>query len=83
MAAMLDPSLILVGGGLAVADELVLEPARRAYAASVGFHGVRPPAPMRAAALGNTAGVIGVAALARARADRRDASGACTSVTQV
>jgi glucokinase len=74
MAAMLDPSRILVGGGLAVAGELILEPARRAYAASVGFHGVRPPAPMRAAALGNTAGVIGVAALARARAERADAS---------
>jgi glucokinase len=74
MAAMLDPSLILVGGGLAVADELILEPARRAYAASVGFHGVRPHTPMRAAALGNTAGVIGVAALARARTQRGDAS---------
>jgi glucokinase len=74
MAAVLDPSLMLVGGGLAVADELILEPARRAYAACVGFHGVRPPAPMRAAALGNTAGVIGVAALARARPERGDPS---------
>jgi glucokinase len=66
IAAVLDPGLVVVGGGLADADELVLEPARRAYAASVGFHGVRPPAPIRAAALGNTAGIIGVAALARA-----------------
>jgi glucokinase len=74
MAAVLDPSLVLVGGGLAVADELILEPARRAYAALVGFHGVRPPAPLRAAALGNTAGVVGVAALARARAERGDGS---------
>jgi glucokinase len=82
VAAVLDPSLILVGGGLAVADELLLEPARRAYAASVSFHGVRPPAPMRAAALGNTAGVIGVAALARARAERGGASRPCIPVTQ-
>jgi glucokinase len=63
IASVLDPSLILVGGGLALAGELVLAPARTAYAASVSLLPVRPLAPIRAAALGNMAGVIGIAAL--------------------
>jgi glucokinase len=65
IASVLDPSLILVGGGLALADELVLAPARTAYTALVSLRPVRPLAPIRAAALGNMAGVIGIAALAR------------------
>lgn len=65
IAAVLDPSLILVGGGLALADELLLAPARTAYAASLSLRRVRPLAPIRPAALGNTAGVIGIAAIAR------------------
>jgi glucokinase len=65
IAAVLDPSLILVGGGLALADELVLAPARTAYLTSVSLRAVRPLPPIRAAALGNMAGVIGIAALAR------------------
>jgi glucokinase len=72
VTSVLDPGLILVGGGLAVAGELILAPARAAYAASVSLPAVRPLAPIRAAALGNTAGVVGIAALARARV--RDAS---------
>jgi glucokinase len=72
VASVLDPSLILVGGGLALADELVLAPARTAYMASVSLRPVRTLAPIRAAALGNAAGVIGIAALARsARPDPR------------
>jgi glucokinase len=74
---VLDPSLILVGGGLADAGDLVLGPARRAYAAAVGFRRVRPAAPLRAAALGNAAGVVGMAALARAHVERGDPSAAC------
>ena len=71
IAAVLDPSLILVGGGLALADELLLAPARTAYAAAVSLPRVRPPAPIRAAALGNAAGVIGIAALARSTVTAR------------
>jgi glucokinase len=66
VTSILDPSLILVGGGLAVAGELVLAPARAAYADSVSLRTVRWLAPIRPAALGNAAGVIGIAALARA-----------------
>jgi glucokinase len=69
VTSILDPSLILVGGGLSVAGELVLAPARTAYADSVCLRPVRPPAPIRAAGLGNTAGVIGIAALARAHVE--------------
>ena len=65
IATVLDPSLMLVGGGLALADELLLAPARAAYAASVSLRDVRWPVPIRTAALGNSAGVVGIAALAR------------------
>ena len=68
IAAVLDPSVVLVGGGLALADELLLAPARAAYDASVSLHPLRSPARIRTAALGNAAGVIGIAALARSGA---------------
>lgn len=89
IASVLDPSLILVGGGLALADELVLAPARTAYAASVSLRPVRRLAPIRPAALGNTAGVIGIAALARSvhpagrAADARRASEVPEGAAQV
>jgi glucokinase len=64
VAAILDPELIVVGGGVIDAGELLLEPTRTAYARTLTGRGHRPVAPIVAATLGNDAGMIGAAALA-------------------
>jgi glucokinase len=74
-ASVLDPGLILIGGSLALAGDLVFAPIRRAYAESITLRSARPVTPIRPAALGNAAGIVGAAALAReqhASARRRD-----------
>jgi glucokinase len=61
---VLDPELVVVGGGAAEAGELLLAPARDAFHRSVeGVHH-RPDVPIVAAALGPDAGAIGAASLA-------------------
>ena len=65
VAAVLDPSVLVVGGGLAeAAGDLIADPARSAYAEAVSIPAVRPLAPIRLARLGNNAGLHGVATLA-------------------
>jgi glucokinase len=70
VATVVDPSLIVIGGGVATAGDLVLDPIRAAYREAIGIPAVRSFAPIRAAALGNQAGAIGAAALARGIRDR-------------
>jgi glucokinase len=65
---VLDPELVVVGGGASQAGDLLLEPARRAFDASVEAVDHRPRVPLVAAALGNDAGAIGAADLAAAAA---------------
>ena len=61
---VLDPELVVVGGGAAAAGDLLLAPARDAFHRSVeGVHH-RPEVPIVTAALGVDAGAIGAAALA-------------------
>jgi glucokinase len=62
---ILDPELIVVSGGLVDVGELLLEPLRRAFAGRVEGAAYRPPVPIVAARLGELAGVVGAAALAR------------------
>jgi glucokinase len=61
---VLDPELVVVGGGAAQAGELLLAPARDAFRRSVLGVLHRPETPIVPAALGNDAGAIGAAALA-------------------
>ncbi len=61
---VLDVAMVVVGGGVAEAGALMLEPARRAFADSVQAHGVRPEVPIVAAALGPDGAAIGSALLA-------------------
>ncbi len=61
---VLDPEVVVVGGGAIAAGELLLEPARAAYADAVEAPDHRPPVPIVAARLGNDAGAVGAAALA-------------------
>lgn len=58
---MLDPGVIVLGGGLARAGDLLLDPLRAALAAGLAW---RPPPPVRTAVLGESAGLIGAAELA-------------------
>jgi glucokinase len=64
VAAILDPELIVIGGGVVAAGDLLLDPARAAYGRQLTGRGHRPVAEIVPAALGNDAGLIGAAALA-------------------
>jgi glucokinase len=64
-AAILDPKMLVVGGGLSVAGELLLAPIREAYLKHLPARGYRPEMTVVAASLINDAGVVGAADLAR------------------
>ncbi|ROS73011.1 ROK family glucokinase [Cellulomonas sp. PhB143] len=65
VAALLDPELIVVGGGVAAAGDILLRPARAAFAEQLSALGHRPEARIAVAQHGNEAGIIGAADLAR------------------
>ena len=69
---VLDPDVVVVGGGAVVAGDLLLGPARRAFGGTVEAPGHRPAVPMVPAALGTDAGAIGAADLALLRARSGD-----------
>jgi glucokinase len=58
---VLDPSLVVVGGGAADAGEHLLGPARHAYRATVEARALRPDVPIVAEALGSDGAAIGAA----------------------
>jgi glucokinase len=64
VAAILDPELIVIGGGVAEAGDLLLDSVRAAYGRQLTGRGHRPVAGIVAASLGNDAGLIGAAAIA-------------------
>ena len=65
VAALLDPEIVVVGGGVAAAGDLLLLPAREAFAGHLSARGYRPEARIELAAMGNEAGIVGAADLAR------------------
>jgi len=65
LAATLDPGAFIIGGGVADAGELLLAPARQVFAERLTGGRSRPHAEIRLAALGNEAGLVGAADLAR------------------
>lgn len=65
--AVLDPELFVIGGGVAELGEALLQPTRLAYETSLPGFGERPTARFVTATLGNDAGLVGVADLARIR----------------
>jgi glucokinase len=60
---ILDPDVVVVGGGVIEAGELLLEPARRACEGAVEAPDHRPGVPIVAASMGNDAGAVGAADL--------------------
>jgi glucokinase len=66
LAAALDPSIFVVGGGVSEAGEqLLLEPARQAFSETLTGRGYRPAARIAMANFGPRAGLVGAADLAR------------------
>ncbi|MCL2850202.1 MAG: ROK family protein, partial [Micrococcales bacterium] len=63
--AVLDPQMVVVGGGLSAAGDLVLGPARHAFERRLSAGGYRPVVPIEVAAMGNDSGIVGAADLAR------------------
>jgi glucokinase len=61
---VLDPDVVVVGGGVGEAGDLLLGPLRDAYLAAVEGVDVRPEVSIVSAQLGNDAGAIGAALLA-------------------
>ena len=68
LVAALDPPLVVVGGGVSSAGELLLEPARRTLEESLVGVGHRELPRLVGAVLGPLAGVVGAADLARVAA---------------
>ncbi len=67
LAAVLDPGLFVIGGGVSAAGEVLRAPALAAFREYLTGGGYRPVAELRIAELGPEAGLIGAADLARCR----------------
>ncbi len=68
LAAILDPGVFIIAGGVSRAGDLIREPAWLAYLSRLTGRHHRPTADLRIAQLGgDEAGVIGAADLARHR----------------
>lgn len=65
LAAVLDPAMVAIGGGVSEAGDLLIDPIRAAFRTQLTGRGHRPVAEIRRAELGNKAGLIGAADLAR------------------
>ncbi len=66
LAAILDPACFVIGGGVSEAGDLLLDPARAAFERALTGRGHRPFAEIKVAQLGEDAGIVGAADLARA-----------------
>ena len=65
LAVLLDPACVVIGGGVIDADEILLAPTRESLERTMPFAGKHPYPELIAAELGNDAGLVGVADLAR------------------
>ncbi|NED98273.1 ROK family glucokinase [Phytoactinopolyspora alkaliphila] len=65
LVSVFDPAVFVIGGGVADAGPLLLDPAEDAMRRSITGGTHRPHATVRLATLGNDAGIVGAADLAR------------------
>lgn len=65
---LLDSDIVVIGGGLVEAEDLLLDRVRAAFENQIMGHDHRDPVPIVAAQLGSRAGAWGAALLAEARA---------------
>jgi glucokinase len=66
LSVVLDPECVVIGGGVIDAGEILLEPTRAALERYMPFAGKHPSPRIIAATMGNEAGLVGAADLARA-----------------
>ena len=66
LSVLLDPECVVIGGGVIDAGEILLAPTRAAMERYMPFAGKHPYPEIIAATLGNEAGLVGAADLARA-----------------
>lgn len=64
LANILDPSCIVIGGGLTASREVLMEPVRRHFAALLYSPELRPHPRLEVARFGEVAGAVGAASLA-------------------
>jgi glucokinase len=65
LAQVFDPQMLVIGGGVIEAGDLLMDPAEQSYREQLAQRGRFPVAVLRPAEMGNTAGVVGAADLAR------------------
>ena len=65
LCVLLDPACVVIGGGVIDAGEILLKPTRESLERNMPFAGKHPYPEIVAAKLGNEAGLVGVADLAR------------------
>lgn len=65
LASAFDPGVFVIGGGVSAAGDMLLDPARDAFRKQLAGRGYRPEARIVGARLGNEAGLVGAADLAR------------------
>jgi glucokinase len=65
LVAVLDPEIVVIGGGVSAAGDLLLNPIREAYLAHLPARGYRPELKITTAEFVNDAGVVGAADLVR------------------
>ena len=65
LSVILDPECVVIGGGVIDAGDILLEPTRAALVRYMPFAGKHPYPEIIGAQLGNEAGLVGVADLAR------------------
>ncbi|MBV1852529.1 ROK family glucokinase [Catellatospora tritici] len=65
LVQILDPQVLVVGGGVIDAGDLLMTPTRQSYLDALAQRGRLPVAELRAAKMGNVAGLVGAADLAR------------------
>jgi len=65
IAALLDPAVFVIGGGVIESGDLILGPTNESFARNLVAREHRPLTPIEPALLGNAAGIVGAADLAR------------------
>jgi glucokinase len=73
LAAVLDPEVVVIGGGVSVLGEMLLEPARDQLDRALPGRGFRPGPQVVHAELGAQAGIVGAADLVRRAVDEGEA----------
>jgi len=71
ISAILDPEVVVIGGGVSAAGDLLLEPIRKAFLANMPAQGFRPELEIKTAEFVNDAGVVGAADLVRVAWEQR------------